>query len=481
MENYYLRVEAVNFTYFIYDTDKIQPMRGGSYLLLESVASLAGQKINGIELKKIMAGASIGLFSFKIADGNKAGDIVAGVRKILSDKTGGHATFVVDVLKSINNFERDNETITAMNRWQQFQQPTLVLPQKEAENKCSYDGVRPGETSVPTAEGVKEVSSSVKFRMDEGKKELKKRIYQRILKDGEFKEEFTDDLGALSCISDKGNLNNKMAFIYFDGNKFSKIRANKCTKEETLAAFSERVEERRKEFLCELIKKAQAEPDFKNNDAIRLETLLWGGDEFEIVVPAWKGWDVLRLFYKCMSNAEFDGVNLTHAGGVIFSNHKAPIRQIRNMARKLADMAKDKLPPDFKSLNHNKHDIALYIIMESFDTVGPDVKDFVRRYYGDGCYDDFYLTSDRMDNINEALSLMKKNGFPRNKIFEIIRIIKGNLPQQNDKIDTVLIKALSEVEEQDKVCAAIEKVIEGNYHRWLMIADLWDYAGREHA
>ena len=55
--------------------------------------------------------------------------IIDGVREKLDNSTGGHATFVVSVLKSTGNgnFEKDNETITAMNRWQQFQQPTLVL------------------------------------------------------------------------------------------------------------------------------------------------------------------------------------------------------------------------------------------------------------------------------------------------------------------------------------------------------------------
>ncbi len=481
MDKYYLRVEAVNFAYFIYDTDKIQPMRGGSYLLLESVASLAGQEINGVKLKKIMTGASIGLFSFELAkaepDG-KAEKIAAEVRKILSDKTKCHATFVVNVLKSTGSFEHDNETITAMNRWQQFQQPTLVLPEKEADDKCFYDGVRPGSAGAETPDGVKPVSNSVLFRMKEGK-DLRPNIYKRILNDESLKADFTSDLDALTDDKDKANLNGKMAFIYLDGNKFSKIRAEKCKSEQSVTDFSEGVEKHRKDFLCELIQKATAEPDFQNNGAIRLETLLWGGDDLEIVVPAWKGWEVLRLFYKCMSNAKFDGVNLTHAGGIILSNHKAPIRQIRDMARKLADMAKEKLPADFKSLQHNKHDIAHYLIMESFDTVGPDVKDFVRRYYGNGCYNDFILTSGRMDEVTDALTIMKAKGFPRNKIFDIIGIIKSTpCVEQKKRIDSVFDKALSEVEEQDNVRAAIEKIIDQNDHRWLLLADLWDYAGR---
>jgi hypothetical protein len=377
MINYYLRVEAVNFAYFIDDTDKIQPMRGGSYLLLESIDRLAGQTINGITLNKIMTGASIGLFSFERADDGKVNGIVDGVRKELDNSTGSHATFVVSVIKATGSFEQYIEQITAMNRWQQFQQPTLILPLNNANDKCLYDGVRPGEEKISTPEGPKDVSSSVQFRMEDRIK-LRQGIYKRILNDRNFNEKFTDDLGELSTNPDKGNLNHKMALIYFDGNKFSKIRAKKCTDEQSLKTFSESVEEFRSCFLHKLIEKAKAEDDFKNNGNLQLEILLWGGDEFEIVVPAWKGWEVIRLFYSHMSNAEFNSVQLTHGGGIVFSNHKAPIRQVRNIARSLADMAKAKLPSDFDDLNHNEHDIAHYLVMESFDTVGPDVEWFVK-------------------------------------------------------------------------------------------------------
>lgn len=472
MDKYYLRVEAVNFNYFIYDTDKIQPMRGGSYLLLEAINDLANRKFNGINLNRVMTGASIGLFSFKLEAGVKHEDIASKVREYLLKETEGHATFVVSVLRSTGNFEQDIETITAMNRWQQFQQPTLVLPEEASREKCFYDGIRPGFEDNKH-EGKKTLSKSVSFRRDRGQ-ELRSKIYSRILCN-KLTIEFTDNLEELSKNTDKGNLNGKMAFIYFDGNKFTKIRKALCKDEKSLKNFSECVESYRKQFLSKLIHKAQAEPDFKNNGAIRIETLLWGGDEFEIIVPAWKGWEVLQLFYESMANAQFNGVQLTHAGGIIFSNHKAPIRQIRDMARKLGDMAKDKLPSDFRSLTHNEHDIAHYLIMESFDTVGPDLEHFVKHYYG-ACYGDFVLTPVRVKKINTALTLMKSRGFPHKKVFEIIRVLKSGTFDPN-KINKIFEKSLSEVEKGDDVRSAIKNAIDDNYDRWLMLADLWDFVG----
>jgi signal-transduction protein with cAMP-binding, CBS, and nucleotidyltransferase domain len=84
--------------------------------------------------------------------------------------------------------------------------------------------------------------------------------------------------------------------------------------------------------------------------------------------------------------------------------------------------------------------------------------------------------------ITDALTKMKQNGFPRNKIFEIIRIIKTEPgSEQKNKIKAVLDKALSDIDNKDAVFNAIKMVIENNYHRWLMLADLWDYVGGEYA
>ncbi len=485
MSKYYLRVEAVNFHYFLDDTDKIQPMRGGSYLLLESINSLEGLSVNGVTLQKIMAGASIGLFSFELKDDSKTDNIIDAVRQELHNQTDGHATFVVNVLKATGTFKHDIETVTAMNRWQQFQQPTLMLPENPADERCPYDGIRPVEGTINTAEGPKNVSSSVAYRTEEGKK-LRKKIYKKILDDDTFNEDFTDDLEELSYNPDKGNLHNKIALIYFDGNKFSKIRGDSCNNEVFLRAFSECVEEYRSTFLNKLLEEAK-KGDFKNKGKIQIETLLWGGDELEIVVPAWKGWEVLKLFYESMKNAEYkynkyNGIPLTHAGGIVFTNHKSPIRQLRNIVRNLTDMTKERLPSVYKTLNHGEHDLTHYLIMESFDTVGTDVRRFVGDYYGDGYYDDFVLTSTMIENITNALTRMKKNNFPHNKVFEIVSVVKTDSSAQATlRIEDILKRALSDVEDEDAVKDAINGVIDGKPHRWLMLADLWDYVGGNYA
>ncbi|NOZ69997.1 MAG: hypothetical protein GXP46_12325 [Deferribacteres bacterium] len=485
MSRYYLRVEAVNLAHFVYDTEKIQPLRGGSYLLLDAVHGLDGRDFGGVTLKKITTGASIGVLSFDIDEiGARSADdiiesVVSGVRCHLAERTGGHATFVVDAVNATDDFVRDIETLAAMNRWRQFQQPTLVLPAGEAQTQCDFDGVRPGTKSVAAAGESKTVSDSVSFRMKAGR-ELRSTIYKRILK-RELSVEFTDDLADLSSDDSKGNLNNKIAVIYLDGNSFTKIRSTVCTTSDALGKFSETVEGLRRVFLDNLVNKAAKERDFKtSSDKVRLEILLWGGDEIEIVVPAWKGWAVLRLFYDCMKNARFDSYELTHAGGIVFSNHKAPILQLRKLARELADFAKESLSGNVGAFTHGSHDVTHYLVLESFDILGADMRDFVKRYY-DAQYPGLILTPVVMDNVEKALKLMKTKGFPRNKVFEVVSLVKtaGNDAERQGVVSDVFDRALSEVDDAADIRCAINDVVGDNLYCWLLIADLWDYVGGE--
>ncbi len=486
MSRYYLRVEAVNLAHFVYDTEKIQPLRGGSYLLLDAVHGLERRNFNGVTLKKITTGASIGVLSFDIDEANPEvaesimDAVVSEVYQYLARRTGGHATFVVDALKATEDFVHDIESLAAMNRWRQFQQPTLVLPEKEASNQCVFDGVRPGTVpaGTPGEDGL--VSDSVFFRMDKGRR-LRSTIYRRILQK-DLSAGFTNDLEDLSSDDSKGNLNSKIAVIYLDGNSFTKIRAKVCTTSGTLESFSNEIEGYRRDFLDKLVSKAVHERDFRTSSGkIRLEVLLWGGDEVEIVVPAWKGWDVLRLFYDCMKDAKSDPYELTHAGGIVFSSHKAPILQLRKMARELADIAKERLTGEIRDFKHGSHDVTHYLVLESFDTLGADMRDFVRRYYN-AHYHELLFTPEIMGNVERVLKLMKSHGFPRNKIFEILYLVRtaDDALRLKTRVSGILEQALSEVEAQADIRNAIDSVVGENIYRWFFIADLWDYVGVNH-
>ena len=98
-------------------------------------------------------------------------------------------------------------------------------------------------------------------------------------------------------------------------------------------------------------------------------------------------------------------------GGIIFSNHKAPIRQIRDMAQSWLTWQRINFHQTLKA-SSMINTILHYLIMESFDTVGADVSILLSNIMVTAFYNDFTLTPNKMDNITEALSLMKANGFP---------------------------------------------------------------------
>ncbi|MBI5409180.1 MAG: hypothetical protein HZA14_07430 [Nitrospirae bacterium] len=507
MPKYYLRIEAVNLSNFVYDTVKIQPMRGGSYLLLECAGELGGKDFGGIKLVKIMAGASIGLFWFEVPDNNgeiskKAEGVTAEVSKFLNEKTDGHATFVVDIIlyTDENNFLNDTETLTAMNRWRQFQQPTLILPEVFANSSnepCAYDGVRPGVVTNQTSDGC--ISDSVNFRKTKGcdlRSSIYKRIiggtepnarpcllgglssiYKRIIGGTELRDDFTDDLESLSLMPSMGNLNGKMAVFYVDGNKFTKIRGKTCTADKELTAFDDKLQSLNKSFLKSLLKDAKSDPCFKTKDGkIRLEILLWGGDEIELIVPAWKGLEVMSLYYETMKDANFSECSITYGGGVVFCNHKTPIREVRKTVRALADMAKKGVPDDVDKIKGDVHNVCHYLVLESFEVVGKDVNGFVKQYYRSR-YDDLVITPATMDNVMKTIKLMKQKKFPRNKIFDIIHALRSG--SGATAIKDILERALSGIDAADRTTLKekIDAVIVDKINRWFWFADLWDYAG----
>jgi len=513
--NYLLRVEAVNLGHFVYDTNKIQPTRGGSFLLLDSVQQLAGKTIAGVKLEKITTGASIGLYRFTADNGVKPEDVADEALKVLNTATGNHATFAVAYVKDTGDFKKDLLLLQTKVRWQQYQQPTLILPEeKSAKEECAYDGVRPGVVKIPTPQGkILSTSDSVSHRKTEGGK-LRERIYSRIL-NKEITCKFTEDIEELAAPNNMGNLDNKIAFIYLDGNKFTKIRTELCGSAKDLTDFGNAVENPRKKFLQQLLERAVSDDDFQNNKSIRLETLLWGGDELEIIIPAWKGWDVLHDFFDTMKYVNFikeapgEKAPLTHAGGIVFCNCKAPIREIRRMAHELSDMAKDAIKPAFATIesiktqvSHEKHDTFHFLALESFDTVGGKIKPFAQTYFGKTIWQNMRLNKEDMDKLYEAIDTMKKNGFPRNKIFDIVREVKKRIEErerlqsegqdtsqlkeeQTKQLHAYLEKVLDAVENKDGIKkeianfigAKIEegKIIGGEIERWFVISELWDY------
>jgi hypothetical protein len=373
------------------------------------------------------------------------------------------------------DFKAVQEQLLAKNRWSQWQQLTIPWGKegwKGSEAPCFFDGIRPGlENEVLPGKGARKVSNSVKFRRYRGK-ELRNSIYTSILDNQGEPCKFTNDLESLSEDKDQGILNKKIAFIYIDGNKFGRIRDEKCTDEEKLQEFDKSVQIEFREAVLRKLLSHMSKNDASQtaDEELRIESMLWGGDEIEWVVPAWKGWEVLRLFYEFDPPPSYNETPLTHAAGIVFCHHNAPILQIRKLAHRLAELAKSNLTSIPKSREHG--DIFHYLILESFDMLEGSLDPFLKHYYKPVDYKELLLKGQEMQSFSKNMKIVRSD-FPRGKVYEIIAALK-----EKKDIDDIKERGIQScpASRKEKLKAAIENLLKGNINRWFVIADLWDFA-----
>lgn len=366
-------MEGVNLAHFIEDTNDLSTIRGGGLLLLQSVEEVKKKFFSGQD-ETISTGASSGLFRFTSDDDgeNKRQEVDAFLN---ASECYCHATFVADVepLKDEADFNRAREAVLAKNRWRQMQMPSMAIPKNTATSPCEIDAVRPRGKSDKGKEN--KHSPSVTARRDFGKEQKAGDFYKNWANIGGdvFKGlQLSQSFGDIANNREKGNLHNKLAVFYADGNAFGSIQTG-CDTAGKLAGFDQTIKGKRRALLTHLFNMANCKPDDSNwvhNDGnikrLRLETLLWGGDELMLVVPAWQGFRLVNEFFAQTKDWKFGDTQLHHAVGLVFCHHNAPIARIKHLAKDLAELVKD------NSDKKNESGFA-YLALESFDTVGVDV------------------------------------------------------------------------------------------------------------
>lgn len=549
--DYYLRVEAVNLGNFVYDTSNLSTIRGGGVLLLDAMdfvekeinnllLSLAPdseevkreqdmltKEINAIkhdntlsknekEVKKkivrekkkqaeqaarageceaITKGASWGLFKIDASPHAVCGLTEKVEKAFNASKCYKHATFVINLYEA----DRDEEYTSCrskaqtLNRWQQLQKPSIAIC-REGKDICTYDKVRPAEKKSSRNEYL---SESVYCRRKYGKKikQDAKEFYVKRTENATLTSlELTNDFNELSsCEPDSklGNLGGKIAFIYIDGNKFGK-RQQDCKEIPQQRDFDQKTRKGREKLLNEIliqITANKANHDWFHDEKLRLETLLWGGDEIIWVVPAWQGWWMMNEFYKlAQEHICLPDEKLYHGASLVFCNHKAPIQTIDTLARSLAD-GFAKIPP-FK-----KRNMIAYQVLESFDHAGADLMGH-RRMLIDGLSEnvsDLLIDAEKMDEIEKCIRALKNIDFPKRKIYQIVHSFKRGKtadaeafykkivnPNDNDieekkQQKTTIKTLLGELKPLFNVC---NKETPSDIF-WLHLLQLWDYVGFE--
>lgn len=471
MATFYLRAEGVNMDNFVYDTYDISTIRGGSFLLREAVHQL--DEWEKLGLKSISLEANVGLFSFEASDSNDAEEMRKRVIASLNSKCQNYATFVADIHPQSNDFKRDRQELLAKNRWRQMRELTVKLPTNPALQYCELDGVYPAKNQIFIGDEKKIISDAAYFKRGEGIK-LRKKLSKILI--GKEDMEFTDNLESLAEDPGQGMLDGKYAFISLDGNRFGRIRDQVCDSEPLLQDFQKKIQhEIRTTALKNILEYAQKSITFQQeNGEIRLEVLMWGGDEIDFVVPAWQAWRTIKIFFDSTKNVQFENLNLTHSAGVVFCHANAPILHIRNLASSLCNSAKKLLPPKIEELK-SSHNLISFLILDSFDQINCETDTFVDNFCKPATVQDLVIEANEMEDL-EGNMLQIKRYFPRNKVFDIINSIR-----KGEKIDDIKNKTIEQLDKpkRNEIDTAINIIIKNEPKRWFIIADLWDFIGEE--
>ncbi len=370
-----LRVEGVNLSSFIEDCPDLKTIRGGSLLLRGAPQRILDYlAASRRAASAVSMGASIGVISIETEE--EPAKLREEVEAWLSrHRELRYASFVVDVIRSTGQWANERESLLSANRHRQMEAPRLVYPfppiadEPVAERVCKVDRVRP---VWPHTNGL---SPATDIRSTQGRF-LRQDFYRIEAGDSYADLEFSECLENVACEAPGQPLADKMAIVYLDGNKFGALQARFESQTDQIRWDS---------FIRGLLKKALralldwAKSDsrwhFDNGRGIRLETLLWGGDELRVVVPAWLGWETLEFLYEQFEGLTFAYtglagpviVPLTFAGGLVFCHVKAPIHPLNHLAKNLADLAKESVPSSGPAGN-----FFAYQVLESFDQIGKD-------------------------------------------------------------------------------------------------------------
>ncbi|MEI9814363.1 MAG: hypothetical protein WDO18_17750 [Acidobacteriota bacterium] len=457
----YLRIEGVNLDALIFDTQDLNTIRGGSLLLL-NVAGDVREILRPEEHEVLIAAASIGLFILP-----DDGDANA-IRQEVDDwilKKYPFATFVVDVVQG-DNFPAARSLAHAKNRWRQMQSPSVVYPEPgEREGVCELDKVRPVSVSVNETDakkGKREQSAASHVRRTYGRTQ-KQHFYaaQTSLK---TLRQFAFGMDEIAGNSPQwGNLHDKIGLLYFDANKIGKQSAECLVAPQRQKAFSDKLRGLQSAFLRTVLQRIQDDPLWLNDNKIRLETLLWGGDETLFVVPAWKAWEFAQWFYDFFApharDAELQGVHLTFSGGLVFAHHNSPIHALKDLAKDLAQVVKDTMG------KHSGTNHIAYQVLESFDSVGSDLEEFIHSRFRNPM--ELCLSPEALNALAGGMSRWRET-VPRRQLQR----------QLKAPGESTSLKKLKDVLDTDEAFLVLQGAT-GPHACWIHMAELWDYVSPE--
>jgi hypothetical protein len=457
---YVIRAEGVNFAATLDDTQDLSTIRGAGLALLALGAAVrAGlEEAGSHDIELVFTGASQAAFRFRAAAG--AGETVrlAVLRRLRREGPSGepfpHLSFVVDVA------EGDNEKVAeARNHGRQFQEWTVPLPHftEGAPEFDYFDRMRPATQRVRLPPGKlpgdriaadgEWLSPSTAARHAFGRKMRQGFYANEAASDAVAGLTFAESFEDIVYRAPDGlplSLRSRMALVYADGNGFGAIRS--AVRAER---FSQELLKLRRGLLRQVLAWFRSGLGQEGRFAIgsegalpqlRLETLLWGGDELMFVMPSWLAFAFVEGLFTATRDWSIDGHRLTHTAGVVICHYKTPIRQARALAKEIAEEIKE------QSRTGNAVGIEIF---KSLMPPEDDLDSHRARLYGargDGADDlvlDLAFPGEQFRELRErirALSRDGPDGLPRSQLYRVLRAAKRGSPGLVSRDASVLVR-----------------------------------------
>ncbi len=356
MNSFLCVLEALNLDTLFSDCHDLSTTRGGGLAVLKIGESVAKTLSDETNVRTITASASQGIL---IVDGESADSVEKRVRVAAKSlPLMEHISVLAAACEhNENEFAARLAQLKTRIRFSQMRSPSVIYPQLHDHRVCEIDGVRPASRRHSN------LSIFTHERRELGREKKNTLLGYPVASD-------------LNKIADANGLNvgntaGKLAVLRFDGNSFGRIVES--SGQAKLKEFSEARVSEQSNYILSLFRNS-AEWLTPAGD-VRLEVVVYGGDEVTIIVPAWLGWKALLEFYK----RNFDP-GISYSGGLVFCHSNAPIHSIKRLASELTDKAKEYAEAS-KVRKNKKGNLVVYQPLESFDAIGRKLDDWMARRY----------------------------------------------------------------------------------------------------
>jgi len=435
-------LEAQNFDMTLYDTNDLSVVRGASLWLdkLEDLCRNVLDECGATDLKRLETGSERVVFSY---EGSDEGSIRNGLEASLARDLWPY--FHVAVA-----FADSADTGKARNKSSQLRNWTVRLPDVEnSKRPDELDRVRPATTTIQKGDNTRHVSAMTAARLRYGKEE-RQLFWRANIPEGGRAADSLSDLVADPPSGLPDSAQRKVALVHLDGDKFGKLAAKDPVRfNNDFSAFK-----------SDLLKAVAHQAFDVDKGLLRLEALIWGGDDMTFVMPSWQALEFLSVVQE-------RGKAATMTAAVVIAHHKSPIRQLNRLAGMISEEA--------KSL-----DLRGQMLIDVFESAalpedGP--KSHWTRNFGPGVgaaqlampMADIKKISDQ---INDWKSRSDDDLLSRSKLFELLKLPDdGELEYELEKYCLRMGRDVDAIRRR----AALSGGERGIRLNLCLMAQLWDY------